>query len=587
MIKYVLFVLVILLQSSVFANTERCDYKDNKDLKKYKIRIDGFIEKNSNIVTCEILDGYNKILDNEELMNKFEENPSNFQEFSQFIGKFPKIGQFISTYEDFENFNKISSKDIIEKVLDKTNLRADKKGHLVFLMALSFQTKAVLDEKSFEKDLKEINKYSEEYINIITPFWNVYINVYSESNHMKNLDKFLEIINEIKISTLKDYSNREEFFQYFLSDKNSLEYTKTIKKLLDKSEVKEKYLLSFIQQISSDIEDAINSGLKENDVVLYLKPFISDKVLMESFYQSACSKTQEENSEDIPESAIITQSLKNKISFKKVNEEIFNDIMKSLKNENKESEKIIILSYYNFMVRIYDELENKKQKEILIDLYKNLTKDKVFNMRAITILYQYTSYFSDIINDNWKNKEYRDILYIEQSGNTPLKYLKDNNPNSMEQSIKELNEMLYSLIRTPKDNLKDLTLKEIANNTVDAIDTASTVTLIIPGVGIGVNAAKVLAKQSIKAILKQGAKKIAEKSYNGAKNVISEYLEYRINYGDGRRKFSRNINNSIKNIDESAILKVSMGYLIGKFTYTMYNYYFEEKEQKSICGEEN
>ena len=575
---------LFIMQNNIYADSNVCNYQNNNldsEIRKYKIRINGFMDKNKN-TTCDILYGYNKILNNEDLMNKFEDNPSDFQQFSEFIRNYPKLSQFINNYEEFHYFNKISSKDIIEKIITKVNLGNNKKSNLVFWMALSFQSLNYINEKILENDLNEINNYSEKDIEFIIPFWNVYNNFYSESKHMMKYKEFSKIIKEITISTLKEYSHRQEFFIYFLSDKNNhLEYTKTIKLLLDKKEVKEKYLLNFIEQISFDINDAIEKGYKAKDIVSYLNPFISDKILMKSFYKSSCSGSDNKN-DDI-ESAIISQSLSEKISFKKDNNEIFSEIIKSLKNKIEESDKIIMLSYYNLMLRIYNELENKEQKNVLIDLYKNLTNDKTFNMRAITVLYQYTDYFADIINKNWKNKEYRGILYIEQSGNSSLKYLKETTPESVE----SLNKIVYTLIRTPKENLNDLTSKEIFDKTLEVADKASYATLIIPGAGIAVNVAKELAKQSVKQItkqvIKQGAKKTSEKTEKAFKNTANEYLKNRIKYGDGRRKLSKNINNFQKKADMVDIT-VSIGSII---MYGLYNHYFEEKKQKSICGEEN
>ena len=142
------------------------------------------------------------------------------------------------------------------------------------------------------------------------------------------------------------------------------------------------------------------------------------------------------------------------------------------------------------------------------------------------------------------------------------------------------------MIRTPKENLNDLTSKEIFDKTLEVADKASYATLIIPGAGIAVNVAKELAKQSVKQItkqvIKQGAKITSEKIVKAFKNTANEYLENRIKYGDGRRKLSKNINNFLKKADK-VIITVS----IGSIMYVLYNHYFEEKKQKSICGEEN
>ena len=211
---------MVIFQNNIYAKSDMCDYQNidfNSELSKYKIRINGFIEKNIYINNCDILYGYNKILGNEELMNKFEDNPSNFQQFSEFIKNYPKTAQFINNYKEFENFNKFSSKDIIEKVLAKINLNnKDKKSNLVFLMALSFQLPNNINENRLENDLNAINKYSEKDLEVIIPFWIVYINFYSESQNMMKYEKFYEIINEISIPTLKEYSNRQEFYIYFI-----------------------------------------------------------------------------------------------------------------------------------------------------------------------------------------------------------------------------------------------------------------------------------------------------------------------------------------------------------------------------------
>ena len=129
--------------------------------------------------------------------------------------------------------------------------------------------------------------------------------------------------------------------------------------------------------------------------------------------------------------------------------------------------------------------------------------------------------------------------------------------------------------------------KEIFDKTLEVADKASYATLIIHGAGIAVNVAKELAKQSVKQItkqvIKQGAKKTSEKTAKAFKNTANEYLKNRIKYGDGRRKLSKNINNFQKKADMVDIT-VSIGSII---MYGLYNHYFEEKKQKSICGEEN
>ncbi|MFX4229996.1 hypothetical protein ACOL3I_00730 [Aliarcobacter butzleri] len=579
LIKYslVTFVVLFLQQNQLYANHSTCDYEDskfNKELKKYKIRIDDFIQNNQNL-NCNILYAYNKILDNSEYMDEFENNPLLFQKFGDFIKNYPKTSQYINNKEEFGLFNKFKSIQSLERVLSKMNLVNNKDNKLYVLMALSFQ-KEYIDEQNLYNDIKELRKkYKSNDLKYLVPFWQIYVHFYKGNI---NFHHFIDIVNEISISTLKKYSNWQNFFPYFLSDKESnTEYIKVIKLLLDKSKLKDKYIFNFIQEVSFDIEDAINRGLNAKEIVSYLNYFISDRTLIEEFNTEYCS--MHTDYEHYYGGEIIAQSLYDKVNFKKENEVEFLNIMNLLTNKKKE-DKIVIISYFNLMIKIYSKLETKEAKNILIDLYNNMTNDKIANMRVITILYQYTSYFDDIINDNWVNDKYRDILYIKQDGFSSLDYLKSTDI----ENINKLNTMVHSLIRTKEENLNDLTMQEIRNLAIDTVDKASYATLIIPGAGIAVHAAKTPAKQSVKMALenisKNNIKKLGKDTSRFTKETTKDFWQDRVKYGDRRTKVVKNINKSIKELN-----KLSLSLDISGIVNTNYRLYFNQN-QKSICGEE-
>lgn len=578
-IKYSLFsfLMVFIQQNQLYGNNDKCDYENtifNKELKKYKIRIDDFIEKNQN-TNCNILYAYDKILDNPGDMYEFENNPSLFQKFANFIKSYPKTSQYINNKEEFELFNKFKSIQSLEKVLSKINIANNKDNKLYVLIALSFQ-KENINEQNFYNNLNELKKrYKSNDLKYVVPFWQIYVHLY-EGN--VNFKYFINTVDKISISTLKNYSNWQNFFPYFISDKEgNTKYTEVIKSLLDKNKVKDKYIFNFIQEVSFDIEDAINKGLNEKDIVSYLVNFTSDRTLMEELNTEYCSSISDE--EEDYGGNIIVQSLYDKVNFKKENEAEFSNIIKLLTNKNKE-EKIVIISYFNLMIKIYSKLETPQAKNILIDLYKNMTNDKIVNMRAITILYQYTSYFYDIINNNWDNDKYRDILYIKQSGFSSLDYLKSTDI----ENIDKLNTMVYSLIRTNEKNLNDLTIQEIGSLAINTADTALYASLIIPGVGTGIHLARTLAKQSVKVALKniskKNIKKLGKDTYKFTKEATKDFLNNKVRYGDRRTKLVKNINKSIKTIDNLGLYVA-----ISRVIYTIYELYFNQN-QKSICGEE-
>lgn len=575
LIKYslVTFVVLFLQQNQLYGNHLTCDYEDskfNKELKKYKIRIDDFIQNNQN-ANCNILYAYNKILDNSEYMDEFENNPLLFQKFANFIKSYPKTSQYISNKEEFELFNKFKSIQSLERVLSKITIANNKDNKLYVLIALSFQ-KENINEQNLYNDIKELRKkYKSNDLKYIVPFWQIYVHLY-EGN--VNFKYFINTVDKISISTLNKYSNWQNFFPYFLSDKqDNIEYTKVIKSLLDKNKVKDKYIFNFIQEASFDIEYAINKGLNEKDIASYLVNFTSDRTLMEEFNTEYCSSISDDEKDY--GGSIIVQSLYDKVHFKKENEAEFSNIMNLLTNKNKE-EKIVIISYLNLMIKIYSKLETKQAKDILMDLYKNMTNDKIANMRSITILYQYTSYFDDIINGNWKNDKHRDILYIKQDGFSSLDYLKSTDI----ENINKLNTMVHSLIQTKEENLNDLTMQEIGSLAINTADTALYATLIIPGVGTARTFAKQSIKMALKNISKENIKKFGKDTYKFTKEAVQDFLSNKVRYGDRRTKLVKNLNKSIGDMDN-----LDLAVTVSVMVYTIYELYFN-KNPKSICGEE-
>lgn len=548
------------------------------ELKEYKYRINDILEKNE--LNCDILYAYNNFINNGDELNLIENDIDYMKRLSSFLKKYPYTGKFINTRKDFEFLDKynIQSKFTIENVIKNSELSntQDKKNIFYILMALRAQYNTI-NESEFKNDIYFlIRSYDLKDIKYIIPFWIAYYEAHKDYilvSHIRNLfDSFNKAVKTISIDILKNYYEwRNELFGFLLAeDYKNIKYTETIIRLLKESSMEDYYKIYFLKEISFEVNEAINNGFNEDEIVKYFKPFFENEKLMKIIYNESCNK-----SDDKLDIEVISGFLDAKLLFLREKSMIFNEIIKSLKNKSIE-EQVITISYFNYMTSVYKRLGNNK--DVLIKLYNELPFGKVKNMRAIMVLNEYSSYFDDLVNNNWKNKDYVYILVgvvrddYRVSDSFEIK-------NWEEDDAKKFRNSIYSLIRTPHNELDDMTWKEIGNEVVDVADTASYATLLIPGVGVGITVARTLAKQSIKLgakqLLKKGLLKRTEKnSWKFTKVTAKEHRENKIRYEDRRKKLVQNLNS---NMEKANTTKSAGDWL--------YDYFYSDSEQKTICRE--
>lgn len=596
-----IFILILVLNFNLFAN-EACDFNKKEfhnSLKNYKWRINSYIENHKDIhLNCDILYTYNKVLKNPLFMDDLEKNPQLMQDFSLYIKKYPYTSRYILDKETFLKFNKydISSRKNIESAIKHSKLSKDSKNILYIFMALQAQYEKI-DSKTMYKDLKLLTKkYTLAEIEYVQPQWVLYYEIYHDDisrNNVRDIFKyFIKTVDIIGIDTLRNNAEwGDEIYKYFFPQNyKNIKYTKVITKLLKDSSVEKKYKINFLKQSAPDIELAVINNYRVEDIVSYLQPFMNDKVLMEGFLNEACSK-EDNNSAD---RYIVSNLLGLKIKFKNENPQLVEKFMKSLLHKPYDYQ-IMLLSYFNYMVSVYNNLETEKNKKVLIDLLEHLTPDRAKNMRAIMVLNEYTSYFNDLINNNWKNNKYRDIFYNVRDDYRPLDGLESSN----EEELKKLRNSLSSLIQTPEDELDDMTYTEIGNAAIDTLDYASYATMLIPGVGAAVLGYRALAKASISLSMKQLTKKGISKAsqtlvksvtkgstraWKNGKNLYKEYDTYRFRYGDRRTSVVKNLNKSMKNVDnlDFKYSSVKTTVILGGIIYYKF---FTKTNQKNLCTE--
>jgi len=594
-----IFILILVLNFNLFAN-EACDF-DKKEfhysLKKYKWRINSYIENHKDIhLNCDILYAYNKVLKNPLFRDDLEKSPQLMQDFSSYVKKYPYTSRYILDKETFLKFHSydISSRKNIESAIKHSKLSKDSTN--ILYMALQAQYEDI-NSKTMYKDLKLLTKkYTLTEIKYVQPLWVLYYKTYNDDisrNSVSDIFKyFIKMVDIIGVDTLRNNVKwGDEIYSYFLPQNyKNIKYTKVITKLLKDSSVKKNYKINFLQQLAPDIELAVINDFKVEDIVSFLQPFMNDEVLMEGFWQETCSK-EENNRAD---RYIVSNLLGLKIKFKNENPQLVEEFMRSLVHKQY-GYQIMLLSYFNYMVSVYNNLETEKNKKVLIDLYKNLTPDRVKNIRAIMVLNEYTSYFNDLINNNWKNNKYRDIFYNVRDDYRPLDGLESSN----EEELKKLRSSLSSLIQTPENELDDMTYTEIGNATIDTLDYASYATMLIPGVGAAVLGYRVLAEKAISLSMKQLAKKGISKAsqsflksvtkgsarvWKNSKNLYKEYDTYRFRYGDRRTSVVKNLNKSMKNIDnlDFKYSSVKTTVILGGLIYYKF---FTKENQKNKCTE--
>jgi len=584
------FVMVFFLLG-VLSYGSDCDYTHDHstELSTYQIRIDNFITKNS--LSCDVLYAYELVLGDEQEMIELENDIDYAKQLGAFVKDYPYMSKLCSSkiiFQKLNNYN-LESKDSIEATL-KIMHSDDKRNILYVLMALNAQTENI-DKERLESDLKRVqNMFSLDDLKLIMPYWTIYYEFYEKNKSSQNthdlFEKFLEIVKVVGLKHLEKYNvYRDEFFPYFMAeDYTNIAYTETINELLSLTQAKDEYKLFFLKTTAHDIEQTLNqNNYTKEEIIGYFGPLVKNEELIAMLSGVACDNPTSDEERDLP--LVISNTLDAKLDFIRGNERFYSQFIDSF-NKKSVNEQIALISYFNYLTMLYQRLslaEVSKQKNIAIldDLLNNLTNDKLFNMRSIMIISEYSSYFDDLVNDNWKNNKHREIFYLVRDDVRLLDSLKGQNfdENKFQNEITEL-------IRTSNENLDDMTSGEIFERTIDTLDYA---TMVIPGMGIGVYAFKQLAKKSImlgiKQVAKYGIKKtIKRQVIKGArfmKENINDYLEDRVKYGDRRTKSVKIMNNSVKNM-----AGVEDTLTISAIALSAYSSFYDQTQQQTLCKEQ-
>ena len=560
----------------VFASNkcEEAFAKVSPEAKEYS-RILG--HKNEYNSSCDIVYAYSIFLDNPLMMEELEKNNVFSEQLGEFVRNYPYIAQFIINKNIFEFFNAMYSteKKRIDEAIKYSFTKSDtqNKANMIYIQfALEIMGKDTKTRELKRQILDLKSEYTLNDLETIYPFWQMYKSKYKEKidNQKKMYKHFKHMIDEYKKSFLKSYKNyRDDFFPVLLPEAyGNLKYIKTIRALLSsmKSNTMEQQAY-FLKNISIDVQIALENGNSEQEIVNYFERFINKEFIVQ-FGNLTCVQKQ-------GLSMLVSDNLDYKLDWINNDEgEVFKKIIGALQKENNATRKINILGLYNYAALVYSKMQTDEQKKMMNNIISLPTENTVFNLSLIYALGENTNYFYAIINNNnqmYKHDKYIDIFYVRQEGESILTLFAKGNEKFKEQ--------VNDLVKTPYNDIHDLTTNEMISITGDVAEYASWATMIVPGAGIAMQIGKALVKSSLKAGIKQITKQGMKKNMaNGLKNMKDGFIQYwddAVRY-TGKKGTDDMINRSMKKIDWTSASVV--------MSVFVYKYFFSSK-QKELCKE--
>lgn len=563
--KTIVFILICTL--NLFGN--RCaDAYEKVDpaAKKYP-RIDYHIREHNS--SCDVVYAYSVFLKDSGKMDELEEDNTYAENLGKFAKNYPYTAKFIINKETFDFFNRYYSRDknkinnAIKRVFEKEEL-TNKKNLSYIMLAISMSEKN-FDEKNLYETLKDIKqRYSLDDLSVIVPFWELYKKKYFQ--HPDNLEKikqsFEHTVDIYGISLLKKYSSYiNDFYPTLLPEKHDNDiYKNTIKSMLGEPSGVDRYTVYFLKNISIDIEIALANGNSKEEILYYFKPFIM-RDFETNFKKASCDEKE-------GMAMLVADNLDNKLDWIRSEAKVFENVIRELSEENDRDKIMNILGLYSYASTVYAEMNTPQQKEMFSKIINLPAKNSIFNLSLIYALDNNTTYFDAIKNNPdtmYIQEKYNNILYVSRNDKTILNLFRDGDARFLE----EIND----LVKTSPDNINDMTIEEIRDRSIKVVEYADWATIIIPGVGVGYQIAKVLAKTSIKAIIKTGANKTLKNTYKFTKKQIRNAWNDKIRY-TGKPPIDNPINRVIGR-SAKIIFPIAVVGMI-------YDYFYDE-EQEYLC----
>lgn len=439
------------------------------------------------------------------------------KQMQKFASKYPITGKMLTSPEQLRYFNDFYSyeKKIIESSIRKSfnYVELKKNENLAYIiMALTTSCSGIKEDKLVADIERLKNRYSAKDMAIVVSFWQAFKTKYNIVGIDKStVQEFYRILNIYGLKLLKEYS---AYSNYFYSQtllplyRGNIEYVKTVKALTKDSQHSTKALGFFLQNISTDIEIAINEGANSGEVVTFFDGLIR-KTLFSKYTSLDCHQKQ-------GISILMSDTLSAKIEWMRNYPETFYKISKMINSQAGNLNTLKALTLYSYASITYSKMDSFTQKKMFNSI-ATLTDNSLLNLSIIYALANHTSYFEAIVNGNdmYKNEKYREILFVSRDGSTPLNYFTQGNIHKFAKEIDEL-------VSTPYYQINDLTTNEKIDVAIKIAETVDNITDIALGVIDIASGGTTLPLHVAMKTLKYAAKRGARVLIKNSKKVIKE-----------------------------------------------------------------